>query len=132
MRTNDPLRLPLSIAATYVLLVGAIQLIPSLAETVFSRPVVDPAVESLYGTGLLAIGAITAILASQRVRSTAMLWAVVGAFVIAAVDLVVYWSMGEYTARTALVPILINLALAGWITSLVVRAGVPGTQTNRV
>lgn len=131
MRTNDPLRLPLSLAAAYALLAGIVLLFPTLSEAVFGRPVVDPAVEGLYGVALVTLGAIFAVLVGQKHRTSALLWAQVGGLVLGAVVMIAYWTMGEFMARTILAPILINLILAGWIASQMSKAAAPSTQVTR-
>lgn len=122
MNSRDPLRLPLGIAAAYVLVLGVVQLVPSLAEVVFGRAVVDPAVESLLGAQLFGIGLIAAALAWDRRRSKVLVWALAFGFLLSSADLGVYWALGEYDARTALVPVVVNLAFAAWIGSSLVQA----------
>ena len=130
MRTNDPLRLPLTIAAAYILLAGLIHLFPSLIEPVFAREVVDPATESLFGAALIGLGAYAALLVSRRHRTSALLWAFVGVFVLVTIDMIAYWAMGQYTARTILAPILINALLALWVASQMPKAELAGTQVT--
>ncbi|MEX2535201.1 MAG: hypothetical protein WD273_06320 [Trueperaceae bacterium] len=132
MRNRDPLRLPLSLSAVYILLVGITHLIPTLSEPLLGRPVIDPALEALNGTALVTVGAFTALLARQGSRSAAMVWALVGFFVLATVNLVVFWSLGEVTARTALAPIVIHLFFIAWIGSTLARAGAPNAQATGV
>ncbi|HEX7004755.1 MAG TPA: hypothetical protein VF168_11285 [Trueperaceae bacterium] len=130
MRTNDPLRLPLTIAAAYVLIAGVVLLFPSVSQAVFGRTTLDPAVETLYGVALVNIGAIYAVLVGQKQRSSSLVWIQIGGLLLAAVVMVLYWSMGDFSARTILVPILLNLLLGVWIGAQTSKARLPGTRVT--
>lgn len=122
MGKSDRLRLPLAVSAVYVLVAGIVQLFPALAEVVFARPVVDPAVESLYGTALLALGGFTAYLAMDRNRSYVPVIILLAAFLLGALDLGFYWYLGQYEVGTVLAPIVLNLFLMAWVGVTLLRS----------
>jgi|GEM_PF-2778746 len=65
MNAAAKLRTPLWIFAIYVLIVGFLELFPSLSVPVFGRPITDPAIESAYGVVLLTLG-LVALLAARN------------------------------------------------------------------
>ena len=129
MERPDPLRLPLAIVGLYLLAIGLVRLSPAAAEAVFSRQVIDPAMESLYGTALLALGALSAALASDRTRSRRLVWVALGGILLTTINLFRYWLVGEFDASTLLI-IAINVVFTLWILVGLLRAGSSPASTE--
>lgn len=122
MGKSDRLRLPLAVSAVYILAVGIVQLFPALAEVVFARPVIDPAVESLYGTALLALGGFATYLALDRNRAAVPVAILLAGFLLGVVDMGFYWYLGQYDAGTIVAPIVLNLFLFAWVGTSLLRS----------
>ena len=101
----------------YVLLVGILLLFPAWGAAVFGRPVMDAATESGWGAALISIGLILIVAATDVTKYGGLAWVFVVGFLLSAVDLIYFWITGAYTARTALVPVVLNVAFAAWIWS---------------
>lgn len=117
MNNAGKLRTPLLVDAIYTVLVGLLLLFPSLAASVFAYAIKDAAVTSGWGTGIITLGVLAWVAASDVQKYAGMVWAFVLGLVLAAIDLAYFWATGAYTARNVLAPIVINLALAAWIWS---------------
>lgn len=117
MNDASKLRTPLMVEAIYGIIVGVLLLFPSLAASVFAYTTKDTAVTSGWGTGLIAIGLLAWVAASDVGKYGGMAWVFVVGLLLAAVDLVYFWATGAYTARNVVVPVILNVALAVWIWS---------------
>jgi len=103
--------------AIYVLLLGVATLSPSLTRGAFGYEVRDPGVLLVLSSAFLGLGVLLWAIAANTERFGGLASAVVVALVIGAVFLIWGWMRGLYTARNALVPLIINIVLAGWIWS---------------
>lgn len=122
---------PLAILGVYAFVAGVIELFPSVAEAVFGRPVIDPAIEATWGTTLIAVG-ILALLTARRPRELAVVaWVLVLALVLGSGAYVYYWIAGGYDARTILVPLVLNLVLAAWIGATLAPSARASTIRDR-
>ena len=116
------LRAPLLASGVYIILTGFTLLLPSLASVVLGMPILDAAVMSGAGSAILPIGLLAIFTARKVERYGGIAWFFVLAFLFGAIDVAVYWAMGAYSARSALAPILVDLALAWWIIAARSRA----------
>ena len=103
--------------AIYVLLLGVATLSPSLTRSAFGYEVRDPGVLLVLSSAFLGLGVLLWAIAANSERFGGLASAVVVALVVGAVFLIWGWMRGLYTARNALVPLIINIVLAGWIWS---------------
>ncbi len=116
MSTGGGLRTALLVTGIYTIIVGILLFFPSWAASVFARPVRDAAVTSGWGTGLITIG-LLALAATDVEKHGSLAWAFIVGLLLAAVDLIYFWTTGAYTPRNVLAPIIINVVLAAWIWS---------------
>jgi len=115
MNAAAKLRTPLWIFAIYVLIVGFLELFPSLSVPVFGRPITDPAIESAYGVVLLTLGLVALLAARNPQKYAELSWIFIFGLLLGVVDYAYFWAKGAFDARTILPPIVINLVLAIWI-----------------
>lgn len=113
----EKLRTPLMINAIYLFLLGLTTLTPSLAQSVFGIEVKDPAVLRVLSGIFFAFGIVVWSISRDAARYGGLAPALVAGLVIAIVFLAWSWAQNLFTARTALMPIIINAALAVWIWS---------------
>lgn len=111
------LRPALLVNAVYLILLGISTLSPSLTSSVFGYEVKDAGVLLVLSSVFLGFGVVLWAIAGNSERYGGLASAVVVALVIGAVFLIWGWMRGLYTARNALVPLVINIVLAGWIWS---------------
>lgn len=116
MSTTGGLRSALLVTGIYTVIVGVLLFFPSWASVVFARTVKDAAATSGWGTGLITIG-LLALAATDVEKHGSLAWLFAVGLLLATVDLIYFWTAGEYTPRTVLAPIIINLVLAAWIWS---------------
>ncbi len=109
------LRSALLVNGIYTVIVGLLLFFPSWAASVFAYPVKDAAVTSGWGTGLITVGLLAFAATSEVEKHGGLAWAFMAGLLLSAVDLIYFWTTGAYTARTVLVPIIINVVLAAWI-----------------
>jgi hypothetical protein len=103
--------------AVYLFLLGLATLTPSLTQVAFGYEVKDAGVLRVLSGVFLGFGVVVWSIAGNVGQYGGLAAAQVIALVISAIFLVWGWSGGLYTARNALVPLIINLALAGWLWS---------------
>lgn len=116
------LRTALYLDAIYLFLLGVSTLSPSLTSTVFGYEVRDPGVLLVLSSVFLGFGAVVWTMAANSEKYGGLASAVVVALVIGAVFVAWGWARGLFTARNALVPLIINIVLAVWIWSARPRA----------
>ncbi len=109
------MRTALLVDGVWVVLAGVALLFPSVGAAVFGYAVKDPAIFSGWGSSLVILGVIALVAAGDVERYGRLAWVFVGGLVLTVVDMAYFWAVGEYTARTALAPIVINAVLAVWI-----------------
>ncbi len=109
------MRNALLVNGVYAIVVGILLLFPSLGASVFARPLQDAPVVSGWGTSLIGVGIIALAAASNVSKYGGLAWAFAVGLALSAINLIYFWATGSYTLRTALVPIVINVALAVWI-----------------
>lgn len=108
-------RTALWILAVYALVVGFLELFPSLSVPVFGRPITDPAIESAWGVSLLTLGALIITVAMNVQKYGDLAWIFATSLLLGAADNAYFWAKGAFDARTIAAPIIINLVLATWI-----------------
>ncbi len=111
------MRPALLVDGVYGIVVGVLLLFPSWGAVVFGRQVTDAAVISGWGTSIIFTGLVALVAASDVTKYGGLAWVFVAGLLLAAVDLIYFWATGTYTARTVLVPVILNIVLAGWIWS---------------
>lgn len=109
------MRTALLVNGVWVVLAGLALLFPPVGAAVFGYAVKDPAIFSGWGSALVILGAIVLMASADVERYGRLVWVFIGGLVLTAVDLAYFWAIGQYTARTALAPIVINVVLAVWI-----------------
>lgn len=111
------LRLPLWIAGILALLYGLISLSPSLASSVFGYDVKDPGLLAISAGLFISLGIITIAVASNVDRYGGLATAFVLVQIVGIIILLWKWLEGVFTARNALVSLIIAVILAVWIWS---------------
>ncbi len=111
------LRTPLVINAVYLILLGLSTLTPSLTSSVFGYDVKDPGVLLVLSGLFFGFGVVVWTMASNVEKFGGLATAQMVALVIGAVFLIWGWAANLYTVRNALVPLIVNIVLAGWIWS---------------
>jgi hypothetical protein len=111
------LSLPLRISGILSLLYGVVTLSPSLASSIFAYDVRDLGLLSIMSALFLSLGVITLAAASNSDRYGGLASAFALAHVIAAVVLAWKWAAGVFTARNALVSLILEIVLAVWLWS---------------
>ncbi len=104
-------------AGIYAIAVGVILLFPSLSVAVFDRPVTDVAVESGWGSTLIAFGLLVVAMASNVEKYGGLAGMLAAGLLAITLDLVYFFVTNVYTLRTIIVPIIINVILIAWIWS---------------
>ena len=113
----EKLRTPLMINAVYLILLGLSTLSPSLTQSVFGYEVKDPGVLLVLSGLFFGFGVVVWSMASNTEKYGGLATAQFVSLVIGIVFLLWGWLRQFYTARNALVPIIINIVLAAWIWS---------------
>jgi len=111
------LRSALLVNAIYLILLGISTLSPSLTSSVFGYEVKDAGILLVLSSVFLGFGVVLWAIAGNSERYGGLASAVVVALAIGVVFLIWGWMRGLYTPRNALVPLVINVVLAGWIWS---------------
>lgn len=111
------IRSALLVNAIYIILLGISTLSPSLASSVFGYEVKDAGILLVLSSVFLGFGVVLWAIAGNSEKYGGLASAVVVALAIGIVFLIWGWMRGLYTARNALVPLVINVVLAGWIWS---------------
>jgi hypothetical protein len=114
----EKLRTPLMVQAVYLALLCISTLSPSLALRIFGPPEVKDVGVLLTLSGLfLGFAVVVWTVASNIEKYGGLSSTFVIALLISAVFLAYAWATKSLPARTALVPLIINLALAYWVWS---------------
>ncbi|MDQ7839477.1 MAG: hypothetical protein RDU83_00445 [bacterium] len=113
----EKLRLPVKLDAIYSFLLGLAMLSPSLAASVFGHEVKDPGLLLTLSGLFIGLGVLVWVIAGDIEKYGGLASALVFVLLISAVFLVWGWTTNLYTARTVLVPLIINIVLAIWIWS---------------
>ena len=114
----EKLRTPLRVEAVYLVLLCISTLSPSLAMSVFGGTEVKDVGVLLTLSGVfLGFGVVVWTVANNTEKYGGLATAFAIALLISAVFLAYTWATKQFTARTALVPFIINLVLAYWIWS---------------
>lgn len=111
------LRMPLMVQAVYLVLLCISTLSPSLAMSVYGSEVKDVGVLLTLSGLFLGFGVVVWTVANNTEKYGGLATTFVIALLISAVFLAYAWVTKQFTARTALVPIIINLVLAYWVWS---------------
>lgn len=110
------LKTPLMLNGIYLILLGLATLSPSIARSVFGYEVKDPGVLLVLSGAFLGYGVVVWVMSSNVEKYGGLATAQFVSLVIAIVFLLWGWFVGKnYTARNALVPLVINVILAVWI-----------------
>jgi hypothetical protein len=113
----ERLRTPLMVQAIYLILLCISTLTPSIAASVYGSEVKDPGVLLVLSSVFLGFGVVVWVAASNAEKYGGLATAFVAALLISAIFLAWAWATGLFTARTALVPIVLNVVLAAWVWS---------------
>jgi hypothetical protein len=113
----EKLRLPLMVNAIYLLLLCLSTLSPSLATSIYGTEVKDVGVLLTLSGVFLGFAVVLWTVAGDTKQYGGLATAIVIALLISAVFVLYAWVTQAFTIRAALVPIVINLVLAGWIWS---------------
>ncbi len=105
------------INAVYLILLGLSTLTPSLTSAVFGYEAKDPGVLLVLSGLFFGFGVVVWTIAGNVEKFGGLATAQMVALVIGAVFLIWGWAANLYTVRNALVPLIINIVLAGWIWS---------------
>lgn len=111
------LSLPLRISGILALVYGVVTLSPSLARGIFAYDVRDVGLLSILSALFLSLGVITLAAASNTDRYGGLASAFALSHAIAAVVLAWRWATGLFTARNALISLILEVILAVWIWS---------------
>lgn len=109
------MRTALQVNAAYAVIVGVLLLVPNWASIVFARPITDVAVTSGWGTSVIVLGLLAYVASTDLMKHGSLAGVFVLGLLLTALDLAYFWAKGDYTARTILVPVIINVVLAVWI-----------------
>ena len=113
----EKLRTPMMVNAVYLILLGLATLTPSLTKSVFGYEAKDPGVLLVLSGIFFGYGVVVWSIASDAAKHGGLASAQVVALGIGIVFLIWGWARGDYTPRNVLVPLIINIILAGWIWS---------------
>lgn len=103
--------------AIYLFLVGLSTISPSIARSVYGVETKDPGLLLTLSGMFFGFGVVDWAIAGNTEKHGGLASALVIALLISTVFLAWAWATGLYTARIALVPLVINVILAGWIWS---------------
>jgi len=132
MEKWDRFRLPMSVAAVYLAAAGIIQFFLMLAEYVFALEIADPAVESLLGAVLLSLAGVVGYLSTESVRSLVLPMVLTAGLLLVSINLTYFWLAGQYSFGTIVAPVSLNLLLAAWIGTTLVRSTRPAATASKV
>jgi hypothetical protein len=113
----EKVRTPLMVGAVYLILLGLSTLSPSLTQSVFGYEVKDAGILRVLSGLFLGYGVVVWSIASNADRYGGLASAQAISLVIGVLFLIWGWAGGLYTARNALVPLVINIVLAAWLWS---------------
>ncbi len=113
----EKLRTPFQVNAVYLLLLGLLTLSPSIASSVFSYEVKDPGILHVLSATFLGYGVVSWGIASSTEKYGGLATSLAVSLAIATVFNIWGWATGLFTARTVLVPTIINIVLVAWIWS---------------
>lgn len=113
----EKLRTPLMIGAVYLILLGLASISPSLFASVFGYDVKDPGVLRVLSSIFLGFGVVAWGIASNVEKHGDLATAIVVAYAIGILFLLWGFAGGLYTARNALVPLIINIVVGAWVWS---------------
>ena len=113
----EKLRTPLQVNAVYLILLCLATLSPSIAGSVFGYEVKDPGVLLVLSGIFLGFGVVVWGIAGNTEKFGGLASSLVVSLAIATVFNIWGWTTGLFTARTVLVPIIINIVLIGWFWS---------------
>ncbi len=113
----EKLRTPLMVNAVYLILLGLATLTPGLTNALFGYEARDPGVLLVLSGIFFGYGVVVWSIASDAKKYGGLASAQVVALAIGIVFLIWGWVRGDFTPRNALVPLIINIILAGWMWS---------------
>lgn len=113
----EKLKTPIMALSVYLILLGLATLSPGLASSVFGYTVRDPGLLLALSGTFLAYGVVVWAVSANVGKYAGLATALVVADAISTLFLLYGWVSGLYTARNALVPFIINVALGAWIWS---------------
>ena len=118
----EKLRMPLLLAAIYILLIGLSTLSPALVRGIFGYEVKDAGVLLVLSAAFLGSGVMLWSIASDPVKYGTLAVPVFIYLVIFIVFLLWGWASHLYTFRNVVIPLIINVVLAVWIWSARTRS----------
>jgi hypothetical protein len=72
-------------------------------------------ITSGWGADAITIGLLAYVASTNVMKYGGLAWVFVLGLLLSTVDLIYFWATGAYTARTVLVPVVIQVVLAVWI-----------------
>ncbi len=113
----ERLRTPLQATAVVTLLYGLSALFPSLASAIFGYDIKDPGLAVFLAAALFGFGVVLWGISQDAVKYGGLASSVVAALVIGLVLTLWGWYRGDFTIRTAAIPVVVSVVLIGWIWS---------------
>jgi hypothetical protein len=113
----ERLRTPLLATAVVTLLYGVSALFPSLARAIFGYEIRDAGLALFLAAALLGFGVVLWAIAQDPMKYGGLASSVVASLAIALVITLYGWYRGDFGIRTAAIPVVLSVVLAGWIWS---------------
>jgi hypothetical protein len=113
----ERLKTPIMLDAIYLILLGLSTLSSGLVSSVFGYTVKDPGVLLVLSGTFLGFGVVVWDVFANLGKYGGLATALVVADAIGTLFLLYGWTSGLYTARNALLPLIINVVLGVWIWS---------------
>ncbi len=113
----EKLKTPLMANAVYLLLLGLVTLSPNLVSSIFGYDVRDPGVLLVLSAVLLGFGVVVWAVSASPEKYGGLATAIVVGIVIGLLFLLYGWVRGLFTPRNVVLPIIIDVVLAGWLWS---------------
>lgn len=105
------------VTSIYTLLIGLSTLSPSLVRAVYGYEVKDAGVLLVLAASFLGAGVVLWGIASDPEKYHGLAGSVIIFLTISIVFLLWGWARGLYTLRNVFLPLIIDIALVGWIWS---------------
>ncbi len=112
----EKLKTPLMVNAVYLILLGLTTLSPGLTRSVFGYDVKDAGTLLVLSGTFLAFGVLVWGVSADPAKYGGLATYVVYGLAITTLFLLYGWWLAKlFTARNALIPVIINVVIAGWI-----------------
>jgi len=112
----EKLKTPLMVDAVYLILLGLVTLSPGLVSSVFGYNPTDRGVLLVLSSVFLAFGIVVWGISADTGKYGGLATYVVYALALSTLFLLYGWWLTKwFTTRNAIIPVIINLVLIGWI-----------------